>query len=233
MSSLPRRSVFACCSRLLCHGEEDLSHAASATNTLIRGRRNLYGARVKLIRCITRQMGLQITDDADIARDDRGGTCKMAGGGETRPPSLPAVSWSSHMSPNKCAPFAGVELLPTPPWRPHSPSADPREPWRWRDGGKRGREYTHYTRLGITCGSSLGFIEISSCYCRWMSRRCLKPPPRHSPPGQAPSPPRATHWADLTFTSYVCGFRCSVIMMLILNGLCDVILFGREALKHR
>lgn len=59
-------------------------------------------------------MGLQITDDADIARDDRGGTCKMAGGGETRPPSLPAVSWSSHMSLNKCAPFAGVELLPTP-----------------------------------------------------------------------------------------------------------------------
>ena len=39
----------------------------------------------------------------------------MAGGGETRLPSLPAVSWSSHMSPNKCAPFAGVELLSSPP----------------------------------------------------------------------------------------------------------------------
>ena len=68
-----------------------------------------------MIRCITRQMARQITDDADIARDDRGGTCKMAGGGETRLPSLPAVSWSSHMSPNKCAPFAGVELLSSPP----------------------------------------------------------------------------------------------------------------------
>lgn len=70
-------------------------------------------------------MGLQITDDADIARDDRGGTCKMAGWDETRPPSLPAVSWSSHMSPNKCAPFAGVELLPTPLCVPIPPQRAP------------------------------------------------------------------------------------------------------------
>lgn len=114
-----------------------------------------------MIRCITRQMGIQITDDADIARDDRGGTCKMAGGGETRPPSLPAVSWSSHMSPNKCAPFAGVELLPPHTRRPHPPSAGPREPWRWRDGGKRGGNILTTLALELRVGTVLVLLKLA------------------------------------------------------------------------
>lgn len=113
-----------------------------------------------MIRCITRQMGIQITDDADIARDDRGGTCKMAGGGETRPPSLPAVSWSSHMSPNKCAPFAGVELLP-PLGVPTPPSAGPREPWRWRDGGKRGGNILTTLALELRVGAVLVLLKLA------------------------------------------------------------------------
>lgn len=145
-----------------------------------------------MIRCITRQMGLQITDDADIARDDRGGTCKMAGGGETRPPSLPAVSWSSHMSPNKCAPFAGVELLPLPLSGPQGAVALERR--RKEEGGG---VHTHYTRLGITCGSSLGFIEISSCYCCWVSRRCLPPPPPPPLPRPATAAPQSHSLGEL------------------------------------
>lgn len=128
----------------------------------------------------------------------------MAGGGETRLPSLPAVSWSSHMSPNKCAPFAGVELLPTPLSGPKGAVALERR----REEGE-GNILTTLA-LELRVGAVLVLLKLAHVIVVGCRGRCLQPPPP-LPPLLSPSPGSLfstnTLMVDLTLVCGVCGLR--------------------------